>query len=67
MIALQAKRPHGSFRKAATGLAVEFHVVVDHFPVVHDFDKDGVGDLLTLVVEARGAEDDIKGLPLARR
>src|ERR1039458_4797804 len=67
VIALQSKRPNGSFREPAAGLAAEFHMLVDHFAVVYDFDEDGVGDLLTLVVEARGVEDDIKGLPLARR
>ena len=53
MIALQAQRPGGFFREAAAGLGVRV-TFVDHFPVVHDFDKDGVRDLLTLSLK-RGA------------
>ena len=67
MIALQSQGPQGFFRVAAAGLGVKLYVLMDHFPVMHDFDEDGVRNLLAPVVEARGAEGDIKGLPLAGR
>jgi len=49
------------------GGAGDLDVLVDDLAVVDDLDEDGVGDLLAVLVEARGFEDDVEALPLAGR
>jgi len=57
----------GLFLKAPAGFPLKFHVLVDHLAIVGHFDKHGIGDLFSLVVKPRGAENHIVTLPLPRR
>src|SRR5207245_1272868 len=51
----------------SAGGARGFNVFLNHLAVVSHFDESGIFDFLAAGVEARGAEQDIKALPLARR
>lgn len=50
----------------AAGGAGDFDVFVDEFSVLPDFDEAAVFGFFAGGVEARSAEDDVKGLPFAR-
>src|SRR6185436_940674 len=69
VIALQHDRPFGLLvlPRAGPRRAGDFPVLVDDLAVVGDLHEPRRGGLLSGGVEPRRAEDDVEGLPLARR
>ena len=65
MVALKHQRPSRFLilEQGRASWAFQFHVFMDGFAVVLHAHELSVGDLLSLGIESRRPENDVKGLP----